>query len=125
MSNVYERISDSELEVMNVLWDSGRALTMAELRRLVGERTGWESSTVKTLVQRLCTKGAVSQQKREVYYYTPCISRADYGGYAARSLVDRLYHGSARDLVAALVGTGLSRQELAELRTLLEEETDV
>ena len=115
------KISDSELEVLNVLWDEGRELPMSELRQLVAARTGWESSTIKTLVQRLCSKGALNQAKRDVYYYSPRITRAQYGGRAARSLADRVYHGSAGALVAALVGSGLTAEERDELRRLLEE----
>jgi BlaI family penicillinase repressor len=122
VNEVLEKISDSELEILNVLWDESRALPMSELRQMVSTRTGWESSTIKTLVQRLCSKGALKQEKRDVFYYSPSITRAEYGGYAARNLANRVYHGRASGLVAALVGTGLSREERDELRKLLEED---
>lgn len=121
MTDIYGKITDSELAVMNVLWDAGAPLPMTEIRSRLAESAGWESSTIKTLVQRLCAKGALAQEKRGVYYYTPCVTRDGYAGYAARSLIDRLYHGRARDLVAALVDTALDEADVAELRALLEE----
>ena len=122
MNDAYEKITDSELEIMRVLWEAGRPLSLAEIRRDIQSRMSWESSTVKTLVQRLNAKGAIRQEKRDVYYYAPEISRKEYGGKAARSLIDRLYHGKAGELVAALVDSGLSDDDIAELRSLLAKE---
>ena len=64
MENLAEKISDSELEVMRVLWDARTALPVGEIRRALQERRGWEATTIKTLVQRLVAKGAVAQEKR-------------------------------------------------------------
>ena len=58
------KISESELEVMRVLWDAGRPLSITEIRENLQARMGWESTTIKTLVQRLCNKGALAQQKQ-------------------------------------------------------------
>ena len=53
------------------------------------------------------------------------VSREDYSGWAARTLVDKLFRGSARDLVTALVKSdGLSERDLAELRELFQVEGD-
>ncbi len=61
MKSLAEKISDSELEIMRVLWEAGEPLPIAQIRKTVQERKGWESTTVKTLVQRLCRKGVVEQ----------------------------------------------------------------
>ena len=122
MNDAYEKITDSELEIMRVLWEAGRPLSLAEIRRELQSRMSWESSTVKTLVQRLNAKGAICQEKRDVYYYAPEISREEYGGEATRSLIDRLYNGKAGELVAALVDSELSDDDIAELRSLLAKE---
>ena len=122
MTDICQKITDSELAVMNVLWDAGAPLTITEIRARLADVSGWESSTIKTLVQRLCAKGAVAAEKRGVYHYTPCLTREQFGGYATRSLIDKLYHGRARDLVAALVDTQLDAQDIAELRALLEQD---
>ena len=55
MENLSGKISDSELEVMRVLWEAGDALPVTEIRQTLQERKGWEATTVKTLVQRLVT----------------------------------------------------------------------
>ena len=71
MSLLAEKISDSELEVMKVLWEAGDALPVTEIRTALCERRGWEATTVKTLVGRLVAKGALAQEKRKVFYYRP------------------------------------------------------
>ena len=123
MQALAERISDSELEVMKVLWEADDALPVTEIRTALQARRGWEATTVKTLVGRLVAKGALAQEKRNVYYYRPLIGREEYSGWAAQDLVDRLFKGSARGLVAALVRSdGLSAEDIDELRELFASE---
>ena len=115
------KISDSELEVMRVLWRAGDALPVTEIRETLQKSRGWEATTVKTLISRLVAKGVLRQEKRQVYYYSPLITEAEYNDWATHDLISRVYHGSARDLVAALVRSdGLSRADIDELRDLFQ-----
>ena len=118
-----DKISDSELEVMKVLWQAGDALPVTEIRETLQKTRGWEATTVKTLVSRLVSKGVIRQEKRNVFYYSPLISEREYNGWATRHLIERLYNGSARELVAALVHSdGLSQADLEELREMFKVE---
>ena len=113
------KISDSELEVMRVLWRAGNALPVTEIRESLQKSRGWEATTVKTLISRLVAKGVLRQEKRQVYYYSPLITEAEYNDWTTHDLISRVYHGSARDLVAALVRSdGLSQADIDELRNL-------
>ena len=119
MNQLAEKISDAELSIMQVLWDAEEGLSMTELRRRVQQRTTWGSTTVKTLVQRLTAKGVLRQEKREVFYYIPLITEAEYNASANKSVINRVYRGSARDLVAALLRSNdLSDEDVSELREL-------
>ena len=114
-----DKISDSELEVMKVLWQAEDALPVTEIREALQKSRGWEATTVKTLVSRLVQKGVIRQEKRNVFYYSPLISEREYNDWATNDLIQRLYNGSARDLVAALVDSaGLSQSDLDELRQM-------
>ena len=118
-NSLADKISDSELEVMKLLWQAGDALTVTEIREALQRSRGWEATTVKTLVSRLVSKGVIAQEKRNVFYYSPRITEQEYNAWATDNLIRRLYHGSAKDLVAALVHSeGLSRQDLEELQKL-------
>ena len=114
-----DKIADSELEVMKLLWQAEDALPVTEIREALQRSRGWEATTVKTLVSRLVSKGVIAQEKRNVFYYSPRITEQEYNTWATQGLIRRLYHGSAKDLVAALVHSeGLSRQDLEELQAM-------
>ena len=118
MGAAEEKITEAELEVMEVLWDAGEPVTLSQIREALADRNG---ETVKTLLRRLCAKGAAAQEKRQVYYYRPLVSREVLGCYRTRKLIDKLYAGSARQMVAALVEHDqLSGDDIAELKALLD-----
>ena len=117
MEHLSEKISESELEVMHVLWEAGDALPITDIRQILHDRKGWEATTVKTLVQRLVSKGVLEQEKRKVFYYRPLVSESEYSDWAVNGMVQRLFRGSAKALVATLVKSdGLSDSDIAELR---------
>ena len=122
-NHLADKISDSELEVMKLLWQAGDALPITEIREALQKSRGWEATTVKTLVSRLVQKGVLRQEKRKVFYYSPLISEREYNGWATEHLIRRLYNGSARELVAALVHSeGLTQEDLAELQNMFKVE---
>lgn len=110
-------VSDAEWTILEVLWSAGKPLNAAEIRNYLGESRSWERTTVLTLIQRLLKKGVLKQEKREVYYYEPCVKREEYIKDETRGFVDKFFKGSSRNLAAALVNSeALSKKELEELR---------
>ena len=125
MNKIAGRIADAELEVMRELWDASESVTVSKLRLAVVKKTGWDGSTVKTLLYRLQKKGVVKVEKREVFHYSPTITEEEYNKYSTKKMIDRLFHGSAKSLVASLVETNmLSDKDIDELRRLFWEEKD-
>lgn len=115
------KITASELEVMKLLWRTGDALPVTEIREKLQRSKGWEPATIKTLISRLVAKGVVRQEKRNVYYYSPLITEKEYGAWATEDLITRIFHGSARELVAALVhADGLTKEDIDELQSMFE-----
>lgn len=122
MEQIAAKISDAELEVLTVLWDAPQPLSLAQIREQMEHTKNWDGSTIKTLVRRLCEKGAVEAQKDGVYHYHPLISREEYSAWSTRTLIDRLFRGSARYLVASLVdGNQLTASDVRELLEILDE----
>lgn len=120
MNELAEKISGSELEVLEILWQAGEPMPVARIREALAASHDWDGSTVKTLLRRLCDKGVVQAQKREVFYYSPLLSRKQYQSWSVRSLLQKVYRGSARDLVASLVSEAqLSPSDIEELRAIL------
>ena len=121
--NLACKITGSELEVMKLLWRAEDALPVTVIREELQQSKGWEPATIKTLISRLVTKGAVRQEKRKVFYYSPLISEGEYSAWATKDLITRLFHGSARDLVAALVySDGLKKEDIEELQNMFKVE---
>ena len=117
------KITGSELEVLKLLWRAQDALPVTQIREELQRSKRWEPATVKTLISRLVTKGAVRQEKRNVYYYSPLISEEEYSAWATKDLITRLYNGNARDLVAALVHSdGLTKEDIEELQSMFQVE---
>ena len=117
------KITGSELEVMKLLWRAEDALPVTEIREKLQRSKGWEPATIKTLISRLVSKGIVRQEKRNVYYYSPIITEKEYSAWATGDLIARLYNGSTRDLIAALVNSdGLTQEDLNELRQMFKVE---
>ncbi|MDR0935416.1 MAG: BlaI/MecI/CopY family transcriptional regulator [Oscillospiraceae bacterium] len=117
MPNLAARITNSELEIMKILWREGVAVSFTELRLELQRSTEWDKSTINTLIRRLTDKGVITAERRGIARYTPNVSRADYARFEQQSLLDKLYGGSAKQLAAALVSGGkLSEADIDELK---------
>lgn len=109
-----------ELEIMKVLWETGPA-NVQTVQEKLGRPLAY--TTVQTMLNVLHRKGnATRTLKQKAYFYRPSISRRDAAKQAVADVVDRLFSGSATNLVMSLVETKqLSGDELARLRDLLDE----
>lgn len=113
------KITDSEVTVMKVLWERKGELTITEIRKTLEETTDWESSTIKTLIRRLVKKGAIEATKKDVFYYKPLVTEEEYNEYTTQELIDRLYNGSAKNLVASLFDNKkLNKKDIDELQKM-------
>ena len=119
---VGERISEAEHAVMEALWDES-PLTAVDVCDRVCTSRDWSMPTVKTLLSRLVTKGAVeTEADGRRFLYTPTIERSDYVGHESRRLVERLFGGKPASLFAQLAESeALSDDDLEEIERLLKE----
>ena len=59
------KLSDGEWKLMELLWEES-PVNSTRLVERCRERLTWSKSTPYTVLRRLCRKGAVEQDKREV-----------------------------------------------------------
>ena len=112
------KISDAELEVMRILWRENRPLPYAEIRTELEQATDWKKSTIQTLVVRLRDKGIITAQDHYVTLYSANISQEEYVQTEGQSFIDKLFDGSAKNLVAALCRSGkLDENDVDELKS--------
>jgi predicted transcriptional regulator len=107
-------LTPTELEIMNVLWETGPANVQTIQQRLPRELA---YTTVQTMLNILHRKGKVRRSlKGRTYFYKAVISRQQVVNHTISGLVDRLFGGSAENLVMSLLETKyLTPQKLAKL----------
>jgi predicted transcriptional regulator len=114
------RPTDAELEILKVLWKRGPS-TVREVREalLPGRRIA--HTTVLTLLQIMVEKGLVeSDRTQRAHIYRARKARPGVARKLARDLVDRVFDGSASELVQyALQGRRATPQELEEIRRII------
>ncbi|MBQ3355833.1 MAG: BlaI/MecI/CopY family transcriptional regulator [Oscillospiraceae bacterium] len=119
-----KKLPDAELEIMQVVWECPCPAPRAEIEQRMAERRPLAQSTLLTVLTRLAEKGFLRIEKdgRSSVYY-PLISREEYQAGQSRRFVDQVFGGSISAFACALTASGLSREELDELRRLLEEDS--
>jgi len=117
------KIADSELEVMRILWREGRAMPFGEIRAELEDTTGWKKSTIQTLVVRLRDKGIITAHDKYVTMYSANVSQEEYVQWEGQTFIDKVFEGSAKNLVAALCRGGkLDEHDIDELKTFFKVE---
>lgn len=116
------KLSEREWTVLNALWETGGA----ELGALVSalyEETGWSRNTVLTYLTRMEAKGLVQIDKKITpHIYCAVIDRESCQQKERHSFLNRVYSGSAGDLIAAfLKEEPISREERERLRKMLDD----
>jgi BlaI family penicillinase repressor len=115
------RISDTEWEVMNVLWNQSPLSAAQVVARLQETDPSWHEQTVKTLLNRLMKKQALGYRKEgRAYLYQPLVTKEDCVGAVSESFLTRVFGGSLQPLLAYFVESRkLSTEEIAELKRLI------
>lgn len=122
MSNFIRRLPDAELEVMQALWACQAPATRADLEQMLAQTHPMATTTLLTLLTRLKDKGFVSVQPQgRSRVYAPLVAQEVYLAAQSRSFIQKLCGGSLSTFASALCESGLSKEELQELRKLLEE----
>jgi BlaI family transcriptional regulator, penicillinase repressor len=114
--------TNAELEILTVLWSIGPA-TVREVYEAISRRRPAQYSTTLKFMQIMAEKGLVHRdEKQRAHVYEATRSQKWTQQQLARDLMDRAFSGSAKALlVGALSARKATKEELAELRKLLEE----
>lgn len=123
MDNTIRRLPDTELEVMQAIWDCTSPVSRSDIEEEIYSKHPMAETTLQTLLTRLTEKGFLSVQiQKRKKIYTPCISREDYQITQSKSFFQKVCGGNLSAFANALCEGGLTKEEIAELRTLLEED---
>jgi predicted transcriptional regulator len=118
-------ISAAESVVMEVLWRSSPIAT-EDVMAALQPNGKWQESTVKTLLNRLLKKGALSARKEgRRYLYSPVLKRKQWLSQESAGFLNRLFDGRVAPFVAHFSQQRkLSKGDIADLKRLIQELDD-
>jgi len=119
-TEVEYKIFDSELKILEFLWDGGE-LTAKDIAVQAKEQVGWSKTTTYTVLKKCVEKGLV-ERTEPGFRCRAVVSRQEAQRRETQGLIDRMYGGAADRLVASLLeGKALSADGIDRLRKLVEE----
>ena len=112
----------SELEILRVLWGRGPS-TVREVHEALSEKKSLGYTTVLKLLQIMTTKGTVRRNETQrAHVYEACLPAEQTKRQLAGDMLQRVFEGSASQLMMhTLAGNKASRDEIEEIRRLLDE----
>ena len=121
MRTTIRKLPDGELEVMQAIWATPNPCNRAEIRSGLTDSCEIAETTLLTMLSRLAEKGFLKIHKEgRSSVYSSLISQEDYLASQSSRFFRKLCGGSISTLANALCSSGLTKEELDELRQLLE-----
>lgn len=120
------QISDTELEIMRIVWANGDGVTLfADLMdKMAARGKPCQKNTLIVLLSRLMDKGFLGAKKiGRRNEYTALVSEEEYRTAQTKNFLDKVYEGNVACLVSNLIaGDFLTDEEYGELKKMLEKE---
>jgi BlaI family transcriptional regulator, penicillinase repressor len=115
-------LTETELEIMHVVWELGEA-TVKQVHEVLAARRPVAYTTVMTMLGLLAKKGHLKREESgKAFVYRPAHTKGRVVSKLLDDFVSRVFHGSARPLVLALLkDRKISRRDLDEIARLAEE----
>ncbi len=115
-------VTDTELSILNVLWDHGASEIRDIVFELYGEHTAALHATVKSLLERLSDKNLVScDRSRFAHRFSAVLSREAFVGQQLQKLADSHFDGAVAPMVLALVEhTELTPRDRVAIRRIID-----
>lgn len=121
MKTAIRRLPDAELEVMQAIWACEPPVSRTDIDEILRDTHPMAQTTLLTVLTRLSEKGFVEIRKEgRSARYIPVVARQEYLAQQSRRFVEKVCKGSLPAFAAALCDSGLTKDELAWLRELLE-----
>ena len=115
----FDKLSDSEMLIMNALWECGDPIRPSEL--LPKLKNEWAISTLKTLLDRLVKKRVVKMDYvKRFRYYSPLVSREEFFRENVGGLKKSIQGLSPISQIASFIDSGdMTEEDLDELEAML------
>ena len=116
------KISEAEWTVMKAIWNEN-PITSNRVIEAVSESTHWKPKTIRTLLNRLVSKGVVGHDgKGREYRFFPLIEESVAIKAESESFLKRVFNGALTPLIATMVESKkLSKKDIENLKRILED----
>ena len=123
MKTIIKKLPDTELEVMQAIWACQEPVSRVDIEAILKDTHPMAMTTLLTLLTRLAEKDFIRIEKvsRSARYY-PLVSQQEYLAQQSKNFLQRLCGGNVSTFATALCDSGISKEDLAELRALLDKE---
>lgn len=116
------QISDTEWQVMKIIWMQGEQ-TSTDLIRVLAERFDWSKSTVQTLLARLVDKECLTRKKEgKSFVYSALLTLDQSRDLLVQDIKDKVCSRRIRNLLADLiVECEFTQTDLEDLEAVISE----
>ena len=120
MPKINRELTEGEWAIMQAVWDN-EPCAAPTVQELLQKQKGWHYSTVKTLMDRMVTKGLLSAEKiHNLTLYRSAVTRKQAQKGEIMRAVKRAFDGALTPMMQFLVDTNqLSQEQLRELEVLI------
>lgn len=118
------KLPDSELDIMLVLWDSPRGCKVSDIFKALKDTHPLSKAAIHTLLERLHGKGFIEINTVDAptpyKMILPVVTEKEYRAEESDSLVDKLFRGNWRSLIASLVDSGrITEADIDEISRMI------
>ena len=114
MSNSITKPTEGEMEILQVLWQKGKA-TVREVHEDLNKQNSGYTTTLKVM-QIMLEKGLVDRDtSAKTHIYSALVNQEKTQQYMLNKMIDNVFNGSAARLVMQALGNKTASQEEIDL----------
>jgi len=115
-----KKLFDSELKVMEVLWEQGEKFAR-DIVDVLEQRVGWNKNTTYTVIKKCIEKGAIERQEPG-FLCRPLVTKDEVARSETEQLIDKMFGGSSELFFSAfLKDQGISEEDALRLAKMIQE----
>jgi BlaI family penicillinase repressor len=120
MANRNHELTEAEWAIIQAVWDN-EPCAAPTIQEELQARKNWHYSTVKTLMDRMVTKGLLTTERiRNLILYRSAITRVEAQKGEIMRTVKRAFDGALTPMMQFMLDEhNLSQKQLAELESLI------
>jgi BlaI family transcriptional regulator, penicillinase repressor len=113
--------TNSEMEILTLLWENGNSTAREVHNELVKSKSTGYTTTLKT-IQNMFEKNMLTREpKGQTHIYSPAVKQDEIQQQMLGGFVNRVFSGSSKNLILQALGNQKpSQEELSEIRAMLD-----